>query len=202
MLNTLIKGIKILFNNPYRFARNHKEMISLGDSVLTNNFIVNLKNNNKVIIGDGCVLSNKIIFEKNSGKVIIGNNTYIGANTKIISCDSVKIGNNVQISWDVTIYDHDGNSLNYMDRSEEVKGYYKNFNSGEMLKDFNWNNVKTKPIIIEDDVWIGFGVIILKGVKVGKGAIISAGSVVSKDVEAFTAVAGNPAKAIKKISFK
>ena len=49
MLNTLIKGIKILFNNPYRFARNHKEMISLGDSVLTNNFIVNLKNNNKVI---------------------------------------------------------------------------------------------------------------------------------------------------------
>ena len=71
-----------------------------------------------------------------------------------------------------------------------------------MLKDFNWSIVKTKPIIIEDDVWIGFGTIILKGVKVGKGAIISAGSVVTKDVESFTVVAGNPAQLVKKINIK
>ena len=202
MLNTLIKGIKIVFNNPYRFIRNHKEMISLGNSVLTKSFTINLKKNNKVIIGNGCVLNNKIIFEKNSGKVIIGNNTYIGGNTKIICCDSVKIGNNVQISWDVTIYDHNGNSLDYLDRREAVKGYYKNYNSGEMLKDFNWSIVKTNPIIIEDDVWIGFGTIILKGVKVGKGAIVSAGSVLTKDVDAFTVVAGNPAQLVKKINIK
>lgn len=53
------------------------------------------------------------------------------------------------------------------------------------------------PIIIEDEVWIGFGVIILSGVRVGKGAIIGAGSVVTKDIPAYAIVGGNPAKIIK-----
>ena len=78
-------------------------------------------------------------------------------------------------------------------------GYYKNYSSGDMLKDFNWNIVKTKPIVIEDDVWVGFNSIILKGVTIGKGSIVAAGSVVSKDVEPFTVVAGNPALVIKKM---
>ena len=60
-------------------------------------------------------------------------------------------------------------------------------------------DAKTKgKIIVEDDVWIGYGAIILSGVRIGKGAIIGAGSVVTKDVEAFTLTAGNPAKKIKK----
>lgn len=54
-----------------------------------------------------------------------------------------------------------------------------------------------KPVIIEDDVWIGGGVIILPGVHVGQGAIIGAGAVVTKNVEAFTVVGGNPARIIK-----
>jgi acetyltransferase-like isoleucine patch superfamily enzyme len=58
-------------------------------------------------------------------------------------------------------------------------------------------NVETKPIIIEDYAWISFNVSILKGVRIGQGAIIGAGSVVTNDVEAFTLVAGNPAKFIK-----
>jgi acetyltransferase-like isoleucine patch superfamily enzyme len=58
-------------------------------------------------------------------------------------------------------------------------------------------NVDSAPIIIEDHVWISFNSIILKGVTIGKGAIIAAGSVVTKDVAPFTLVAGNPAKLIK-----
>jgi maltose O-acetyltransferase len=50
--------------------------------------------------------------------------------------------------------------------------------------------------VIEDDVWIGFNSTILKGVTIGKGAVVGAGSVVTKDVAAYTIVAGNPAKAI------
>jgi maltose O-acetyltransferase len=53
-----------------------------------------------------------------------------------------------------------------------------------------------KPVIIEDDVWIGSRVIILPGVRVGHGAIIGAGSVVTEDVEPYTIVGGNPAKVI------
>ncbi len=53
------------------------------------------------------------------------------------------------------------------------------------------------PIVIEDDVWIGTNVIILRNVKIGKGAIIGAGSVVTKDIPSYSIVAGNPAKVIK-----
>lgn len=58
-------------------------------------------------------------------------------------------------------------------------------------------NVKSLPIIIEEYVWINYNVSILKGVRIGKGAIIGAGSVVLKDIEPFTVVAGNPAVVVK-----
>lgn len=55
-----------------------------------------------------------------------------------------------------------------------------------------------KPTVIEDNVWLG-GAIFLPGVKVGKGAVVGAGSVVSRDVPENTVVAGNPAKVIRVI---
>lgn len=55
-----------------------------------------------------------------------------------------------------------------------------------------------KPVVIEDDVWIGIRVIILHGVKISKGSIVAAGSVVSKDVDPYCIVGGNPAKILKK----
>lgn len=55
-----------------------------------------------------------------------------------------------------------------------------------------------QPVVIEDDVWIGSRVIILPGVIVGKGSIIGAGSVVTRNVQPYTIVAGNPAKVIKR----
>ncbi len=54
------------------------------------------------------------------------------------------------------------------------------------------------PIIIEDDVWIGTDTIILSGITIGKGAVIAAGSVVTKNVDSYTIIGGNPAKLIKK----
>ena len=53
------------------------------------------------------------------------------------------------------------------------------------------------PIIVEDDVWIGYGVTILSGVHIGQGAVIGAGAVVVKDIPAYSIVAGNPAKIIR-----
>jgi acetyltransferase-like isoleucine patch superfamily enzyme len=132
--------------------------------------------------------------------VLIGNNTYIGNNTNIICREKIFIGNNVQISWNVTIYDHDGNSLDFLDRRKEVNNYFKNYCSGDMLKDFQWEKVKTSPITIKDDVWIGFGVTILKGVTIGEGSIVGANSVVTKDVDPNTFVAGNPAVYVKKVT--
>ncbi len=74
---------------------------------------------------------------------------------------------------------------------------YLNGNNFTVNKD--WSNVKSKPIKICDKVWIGFDVVILKGVTIGEGAIVGARSVVTKDVEPWTVVAGNPVKFIKNI---
>lgn len=89
----------------------------------------------------------------------------------------VTIGQNVRIAPYTLIMDSDFHDIN--DRSS----------SGE-----------SAPIIIEDDVWIASRSIILKGVTIGKGAIIAAGAVVTKDVKPFTIVAGVPAVQVKKLA--
>ncbi|RFA25156.1 hypothetical protein CAI21_19880 [Alkalilimnicola ehrlichii] len=55
------------------------------------------------------------------------------------------------------------------------------------------------PVIIEDDVWIGNNCIVLKGVRIGRGAIVGAGAVVTKDVPAYCIVGGNPARVLKRL---
>jgi acetyltransferase-like isoleucine patch superfamily enzyme len=74
------------------------------------------------------------------------------------------------------------------------------FNNKEKNKD--WSIVQSEKIIINDKVWIGFDVLILKGVVIGEGAIIAAKSVVTKDVPAWTLFAGNPAKYIKDLKIE
>ena len=74
-----------------------------------------------------------------------------------------------------------------------------------LSSDANWSRLMDQippikdKIILEDDCWIGAGVIVLPGITIGKGAIVGAGSIVTKNVEPFTVVVGNPAHAIKKI---
>lgn len=63
----------------------------------------------------------------------------------------------------------------------------------------NWEFVNSAPVYIKDKAWIGFNSIILKGVTIGEGAIVGAGSIVTKDVPDWTIVAGNPAKIVRNI---
>ena len=94
-------------------------------------------------------------------------------------------------------------SVNLICRSRRVQGLiynrlrHRTEHRNVINKD--WSNVKTVQIIVEDKVWIGFGVTILKGVKIGEGAVIGAKSVVTRDVKPWTVVAGNPARLIKTI---
>lgn len=60
-------------------------------------------------------------------------------------------------------------------------------------------HIKTNPIIIEENVWLGANVVVLPGVKIGKNSIVGAGSVVTKDIELNVIVVGNPAKKLKNI---
>ena len=61
----------------------------------------------------------------------------------------------------------------------------------------DWTHVKTNPITIQDKSWIGMHSIILEGTTIGTGAVVGAGSVVTRDVPPYTVVAGNPARIIK-----
>jgi len=62
-----------------------------------------------------------------------------------------------------------------------------------------YGQVEDAPIVVEDDVWIGAGAIVLPGVTIGRGAIVAAGAVVTKDVSPFSLVAGVPAREIEQI---
>ena len=63
----------------------------------------------------------------------------------------------------------------------------------------DWSVVPTAAVRIEDKVWIGFNVIVLKGVTIGEGAVVGAGSVVVNDVPAWSVAVGNPARVIREL---
>lgn len=120
----------------------------------------------------------------------IGDNVYIGKNCTI-ECDGA-IGNHVLIANTVGLigrYDHDFSIVGMNIReSPHIRGAnYKG--PGKDLK-----------IIIEDDVWIGYGAIILSGVIIGRGAIVAAGSVVTADVPPYGIAVGSPAR-VKRYRF-
>ena len=153
-------------------------------------------------IGKDCIVSGSFIFESQNGLITIGEHWFIGGGT-YISHSSIEIGNNVTIAWGGTIYDHDSHSLNYLDRRKDIDDELNDIRNGRnFIKNKDWSNVNSKPIKICDDAWIGMNAIILKGVTIGEGAVVAAGSVVTKDVPAWTVVAGNPAIVVKNIDKK
>jgi acetyltransferase-like isoleucine patch superfamily enzyme len=103
----------------------------------------------------------------------IGNNTVINRNTYLDGRVSLKIGNNVNITHQTLIQTltHDPQNCDFV--------------------------CLCKPVIIEDHVWIGARAIILPGVTIGEGAVIGAGSVVTKSIAPYSIAVGNPAKVIK-----
>lgn len=98
------------------------------------------------------------------------------------------------ISWGVTIVDHNSHAINWQKRAEDVADWRQ--------KEKKWTDVAIAPVRLKSRCWIGFNASILKGVTVGEGAIVGAGSVVSKDVAPFTVVAGNPARVIRSLVSK
>jgi acetyltransferase-like isoleucine patch superfamily enzyme len=111
--------------------------------------------------------------------IIIGNKVQFGTNCSI-TCDII-FGNYILIAPGVSFIGKDDHKFDII---------------GEVI----WNNPRGDSVktIIGDDVWIGQNSIILGGVNIGEGSIIAAGSVVTKDVESYTIVGGNPAKFLKK----
>jgi acetyltransferase-like isoleucine patch superfamily enzyme len=116
----------------------------------------------------------------------IGENCYIGRQSQI-ECDA-QIGHNVIMANRVAFvgrYDHNYQQLGTPTRqATEIRD-----------QDYDWKGLGLK-VVVGDDVWIGYGAIILSGVTLGEGSIVASGSVVTKDVPPYTIVGGNPARPI------
>ena len=201
----LIRKIKEHFKTwcVKKSQKEHIKRCRIHSSCILRSFSTRFDNpvDNKIYltIGKDCIVSGSFIFESQEGKITIGEHCYIG-NGMYISHSQIEIGNNVVIAWGCTIYDHDSHSLNYMDRRKDIDDVLNDIRNGKnFILNKDWSNVNSKPIKICDDVWIGMNVLILKGVTIGEGAVVAAGSVVTKDVPAWTVVAGNPATVVKKI---
>lgn len=111
-------------------------------------------------------------------KVEIGHDVLLNEFTRIGGQNGVKIGDFVQLSYNVTLVSQN-HAYNDFSRPIKTQGYVGG------------------PIIIEDDVWVGTNAVIMPGVTIGKGAIIGANAVVTKNVKPYTIVGGVPAKYIK-----
>jgi acetyltransferase-like isoleucine patch superfamily enzyme len=129
---------------------------------------------------------NVIFFPSNSSfsykNISVGNDVFIGGGANFSTITTINIGNKIMFGPNVTI----------------MGGNHNTSQVGEYMYD-----VKVKlpgndlPITIEDDVWVGARAIILNGVKIGRGSVVAAGSIVTRDVEPYSIVAGVPAKKIK-----
>lgn len=113
----------------------------------------------------------------------VGNDVFIGPGAILLATESfIRLGNKIMFGPNVTMMGGDHNTT--------VIGKYMY----DVIEKLPENDI---PIIIEDDVWIGTGAIILKGVTIGEGSIVAAGSVVNKDVAPYSIVGGVPAKLLK-----
>ena len=133
-----------------------------------------------ITIGKNVILkSNSRICSCNeNAKIFIGDNTTVGYNSLIFASKNIKISNDCLIAPNVHIVDSDhGNSIN---------------------KKINMQVNLLKEICIEEDVWIGSGSIITKGVKLSKGSIVAAGAVQTQNTEEYEIWGGIPSKFIKK----
>jgi len=139
---------------------------------------VTVCNKSALSMGEHCRFGENVYFETDdNGEILLKNNVRINMGSVLVSHVSITIGNDCLIGEYVSIRDSDhGSEKGTLIRLQPHTG---------------------GAIVIEDNVWIGRGAVILKGVTIGSGAIIAANSVVTHDVESDAIVAGTPARVIK-----
>lgn len=132
-------------------------------------------------IGDRTSIKENVLINTNKGTVEIGQECWVGPYTLIYGNGDVTIGDHVMIASHCAI-----NTVSHHTTRFDIP--------------MSQQGIYTAPVVIEDDVWIGIGAVILQGIRVGKGSVIGAGAVVTRDIEPGTVVAGVPARKIKQRS--
>ena len=145
-----------------------------------------------LLIGNNVTIQSANLATEENAVIEIGDYSFI-SNASIVCSNRISIGAYVYIAGGVNIVDTDFHPLTPAARMADTIALSPAGN--KMLRP----QFLSDPVIIEDEVWIGFNATILKGVRIGKGAVIQPGSVVVKNVAAGEVVAGNPAKPVKEM---
>jgi len=161
--------------------RFREHLVLMGSNMIQERVTITSFNYNKkglrIILNEKANIKHDVILQ-GSGDIVLGKNSFVGSFSVIGSNDLVKIGSDVMIAQSVSIRDTD-------------------HQFGKKEVPMNTQGITTAPVIIEDDVWVGYGAVITKGVRIGKGAIIGANAVVTKNVEPYSIMGGVPAKLIR-----
>jgi acetyltransferase-like isoleucine patch superfamily enzyme len=152
-----------------------------------------LGDSSKIVIGSNSHVRGELMIFGHGGKISIGEWCYVGVGTRIWSSATIEIGNRVLISHSVNIFDNLTHPLRATERHEQA---IQIFTTGHPRK----IDLDEKPVKIGDDAWIGACAMILRGVSVGRGGVVAAGAVVTKDVPEYSIVAGNPAVLVRELS--
>jgi galactoside O-acetyltransferase len=144
-----------------------------------------------VRVGRGSNVEGTIVLERPGARVSIGARTHVGGGTLLDAAEEISIGDDVLLAFEVLIMDHDSHALRFSQRHDDVANWMR----GEK----DWTHVRRAPVRVGDKAWIGARAILLKGVTVGEGGVVAAGSVVTRDVPPFTIVGGNPARVLREL---
>lgn len=215
MLKRVVKSLKFLVKRFFSYTNNKEvrpmatgDNFALGPGSKDSGIKITARNNyqnlnklelpKQLVVGSNSIVSGNFVFENGRGTISIGDRSFVGGGN-FICINKIEIGDDVLLSWGCTFIDNDAHSLDFEIRKNDVADWAKGIEERKLGFYKNWNSIASAPIVIGNKTWIGFNVIILKGVTIGEGAIIGAGSVVTKDVPAWSLAAGNPAKVIKNL---
>lgn len=176
-----------------RLVRRRRATVAAGVVFHSTSRVFNIAGDLTAIsIGRMTHIRGELLTFAHGGRIAIGEHCYIGEATRIWSARSIRIGDRVLIAHNVTVLDNLTHPISATARHEHFK---RIITTGHPLH----IDLDEQPVDIGDDAWIGCMSVVLRGVCVGQGAIVGAGSVVTDDVPAWTIAAGNPARVVREL---
>lgn len=198
-----------------RHMYRNRPNVHIGDKALIRHFetINHVDDEATFDIGEGTLLwRQSTLMAIGSAKLSIGKRCLIGGGARITARDNITIGDHCLIAWDSTIMDYEGHPIPPTCRRMQIDYMMTEFNEHYGPNDTGltpeqqeyfagyWadsNNYPHAPVTVGNNVWIGFGAVLLKGVSIGDNCIIGARSVVVKSIPANCIAAGCPARVVR-----